>query len=126
MMNYPVKHNISLAILLFCLWLGLSGQLNVLMLSLGLASTLFVVDFSHRMVTIDREMYPAHLTPLLLRFWLFLTREVIAANIDVVKRIFKPGKNISPQLYLCAYIFSRHKNTFYDIDIGSNDFTGQK
>ncbi|MDB4575655.1 Na+/H+ antiporter subunit E [bacterium] len=99
MMNYPVKHNISLAILLFCLWLGLSGQLNVLMLSLGLASTLLVVYFSHRMDTIDREKYPAHLTPLLLRFWLFLTREVIAANIDVVKRIFKPGKNISPQLF---------------------------
>jgi multicomponent Na+:H+ antiporter subunit E len=51
------------------------------------------------MDSIDHEKYPAHLTPLLLRFWLFLTREVIAANIDVVKRIFKPGKNISPQLF---------------------------
>ena len=97
-MNYPVKHNISLAVLLFLLWLALSGQLNVLMLSLGLASTLFVVYLSHRMDTIDREKYPANMTPLLLRFWLFLFREVIAANIDVVKRIYTPGKNISPQL----------------------------
>lgn len=99
MMNYPVKHNISLAVLLFSLWLGLSGQFNVLTLSLGLVSTLLIVYFSRRMDIIDRESYPAHLTPLLLRFWLFLTREVIVANIDVLKRIFKPGKNISPQLF---------------------------
>lgn len=97
-MNYPVKHSISLAVLLFALWLGLSGQFNVLMLSLGLASTLFVIYFSHRMDAIDRQKYPTHLTPQLLRFWLFLTREVIVANLDVVRRIFTPGKNISPQL----------------------------
>jgi multicomponent Na+:H+ antiporter subunit E len=96
--NYPVKHSIGLAVLLFLLWLALSGQLNLLMLSLGLASTLFIVYVSHRMDVIDREEYPANMTPLLLRFWLFLTREIVIANIDVVKRIFKPGKNISPQL----------------------------
>jgi multicomponent Na+:H+ antiporter subunit E len=96
--NYPVKHSISLAVLLFLLWLGLSGQFNVLMLSLGLASTLFIVYISHRMDIIDREEYPANMTPMLLRFWVFLSREIVLANIDVVKRIFKPGKNISPQL----------------------------
>jgi multicomponent Na+:H+ antiporter subunit E len=98
-MSYTVKHNISLAVLLFSLWLGLSGLLNVLMLSLGIASTLLVVYFSYRMDSIDNERYPTRLTPGLLRFWLFLSREVIAANIDVVRRIFKPGKNISPQLF---------------------------
>lgn len=98
-MNYPVKHTISLGVLLFLLWLGLSGQLSVLMLSLGLASTLVVVYIAHRMDVIDREKYPTHLTILLLRFWLFLSREVIIANIDVLKRIFSPGKNISPQLF---------------------------
>ena len=36
---------------------------------------------------------------MLLRFWLFLAREIVVANIDVIKRIFKPGKNISPQLF---------------------------
>jgi multicomponent Na+:H+ antiporter subunit E len=69
------------------------------MISLGLLSTLFVVYISHRMDVIDHETYPAHMTFLLLRFWLFLAREVIIANIDVIKRIFKPGKNISPQLF---------------------------
>ena len=98
-MKYPVKHTISLGILLFALWLGLSGQLNVLMLSLGVVSTLLIVYLAHRMDLIDEEIYPAHMTVLLLRFWLFLAREIIVANIDVIKRIFKPGKNISPQLF---------------------------
>jgi len=98
-MKYPVKHIISLSALLFALWLGLSGQINALMVSLGLASTIAIVAITHRMDTIDSETYPAHMNLLLLRFWLFLAREVIIANIDVVKRIFTPGKNISPQLF---------------------------
>jgi len=98
-MKYPVKHIISLGALLFALWLGLSGQINALMISLGLASTIVIVAITHRMDTIDNETYPAHMNLLLLRFWLFLAREVVIANIDVVKRIFRPGKNISPQLF---------------------------
>jgi len=98
-MNYPVKHSISLGVLLFALWLGLSGQLNVMLISVGLASILVILYVTHRMDVIDKEIYPAHMTVLLLRFWLFLAREVIIANIDVIKRIFKPGKNISPQLF---------------------------
>lgn len=98
-MNYPAKHTISLGLLLFALWLALSGQFNVLMLSLGLASILLIIYIAHRMDVIDQEAYPAHMTVLLFRFWFFLTREIILANIDVLKRIFKPGKNISPQLF---------------------------
>jgi len=98
-MNYPVKHAFSLGALLFMLWLGLSGQTSILMLSLGLASTVFIIFITQRMDSIDREKYPAHMNVLLVRFWFFLAREVIIANIDVLKRIFKPGKNISPQLF---------------------------
>lgn len=98
-MNYPTKHTISLGFLLFALWLALSGQFNVMMLSLGLASTAVIIYIAHRMDVIDQEKYPAHMTVLLFRFWLFLAREVIVANIDVLKRIFRPGKNISPQLF---------------------------
>lgn len=98
-MNYPVKHTIGLAALLFSLWLSLSGQLNALMLSLGLASTLLIVFIANRMDVVDGEKYPTHMNTLLLRFWMVLFREVIISNIDVLKRIFKPGKNISPQLF---------------------------
>ena len=98
-MKYPVKHIVSLGVVLFALWLGLSGHLTPLMLSLGVASTLLTVYIAHRMDVIDHETYPAHMRILLVRFWFFLGREIVAANIDVIKRIFKPGKNISPQLF---------------------------
>ena len=98
-MKYPVKHIISLGVVLFALWLGLSGHLTPLMLSLGLISTLLTVYIAHRMDVVDHETYPAHMTALLVRFWIFLAREIVLANIDVIKRIFKPGKNISPQLF---------------------------
>ena len=98
-MRYPLKHTINLTVLLIALWLGLSGQLNVSMLLLGLASTFLIVYLAHRMDVVDEEIYPAHMTMLLIRFWVFLAKEVILANIDVIKRIFKPGKNISPQLF---------------------------
>jgi multicomponent Na+:H+ antiporter subunit E len=98
-MKYRVKHIISLGILLFALWVVLSGKFNVLMLSLGLASTVLIVLITLRMDRTDREQYPVHMTILLWRFWLFLAREVIISNIDVIKRILKPGKNISPQFF---------------------------
>ena len=98
-MRYPLKHTINLTVLLIALWLGLSGQLNVSMLLLGLASTFLIVYLAHRMDVVDEDIYPAHMTMLLIRFWVFLAKEVILANIDVIKRIFKPGKNISPQLF---------------------------
>jgi multicomponent Na+:H+ antiporter subunit E len=98
-MKYSVKHIISLGVVLFALWLGLSGHLTPMMLSLGLASTLLTVYISHRMDVVDHETYPAHMTLLLGRFWIYLAREIVLANIDVIKRIFKPGKNISPQLF---------------------------
>lgn len=98
-MRYRSKHTVNLGILLLGLWLGLSGQINPMMLSLGLVSTLIVVYLALRMDTIDKEIYPANMTMLMLRFWLFLIREIIAANIDVIKRIFRPGPNISPQLF---------------------------
>lgn len=97
-MKYTIKHIYTLGLLLIALWLGLSGQINVLMLSLGLVSTLIVLYLSLRMDAIDREIYPAHMTILTLRFWLFLASEIIVANIDVIKRIFRPGKSISPQM----------------------------
>ena len=78
----------------------LSGYLSPAMLGLGLLSACAIVYLTNRMDRIDREIYPARLTLLLIRFWLFLAREVVRANIDVIKRIFRRGEdNISPQLF---------------------------
>ena len=91
-------HIISLAVLLFVFWLGLSGHFTPLLIGLGIASTLLAVHLAHRMDILDHETHPALLTLRLVRFWLFLAVEVVKANIDVIRRILRPGKSISPQL----------------------------
>lgn len=91
-------HIVSLAALLFALWLGLSGHFTPLLLGLGLASTGLAVYLAHRMDILDHETHPAVLTPQLVRFWIYLSGEIVKANIDVIRRILRPGKSISPQL----------------------------
>ena len=92
-----MKHIISLGILLFGLWLGLSGQMKPLLLSLGLASVLLALYLAHRMDVVDHESHPIHLTFRLMRFTAYLISQIVLANWDVVKRIVKPGKTFSPQ-----------------------------
>ena len=89
---------LSFALLLFCLWILLSGHFDPLLLSLGLASTLLTLFLSLRMNVVDHESHPIHLTRQLLRFHGFLVREILVANLDVARRILTPGKSISPEL----------------------------
>ena len=93
-----MKHAASLTLTLFILWLLLSGHYNVLLISLGLISSLLTVVLALRMDVIDHESHPLHLRRQLPRYWVFLSREVILANLDVVRRILTPGKSFSPQL----------------------------
>lgn len=93
-----MKHAASLTLTLFILWLLLSGHYNVLLISLGLLSSLLTVVLALRMDVIDHESHPLHLRRQLPRYWVFLSREVILANLDVARRILTPGKSFSPQL----------------------------
>jgi len=93
-----LKHAVSLTLTLFILWLLLSGHYNVLLISLGLISSLLTVVLALRMDVIDHESHPLHLRRQLPRFLVFLSREIVLANLDVVRRILTPGKSFSPQL----------------------------
>jgi len=88
----------SYGILLFVFWLLLSGHFDPLMLGFGLASVLLTLFLVKRMNIIDDESYPLHLLSKLPAFFVFLFREIVKANIDVIKRILTPGQSISPQL----------------------------
>lgn len=89
---------IIVASLIFLFWFMLSGHTEALLIGLGIFSTLLSVYLSKRMNIIDHESYPVHLSFRLLRYYLFLGKEIIVANIDVMKRILTPGKSISPTL----------------------------
>lgn len=83
---------------IFLFWFMLSGHTEVLLIALGLLSTLLTIFLSRRMNIIDHESYPFHLSMRLLRYYLFLGKEILVTNIDVVKRIIKPGSSISPKI----------------------------
>lgn len=76
----------------------LSGHTEPLLIVLGILSSLLSVYLSKRMNIIDHESYPFHLSARLLRYYPYLVKEIIVANIDVIKRILKPGHSISPQI----------------------------
>ena len=90
----------SYAAFLFTVWLLLSGHLEPLMLGLGLASVLLTVILIRRMTLIDHESYPLHLSSKMPSFLVFILREIVKANIDVIKRIMTFKRSaISPQLF---------------------------
>ena len=86
-------------LLLLMFWLFLSGHFEPLLLGLGLASVGLTIFLMRRMNMIDHEIYPFHLFSRLPAFLVYILREIVIANIDVIKRIMTTsGKAISPQL----------------------------
>ena len=101
----------GLAIFLAAAWALLSGHFGVLILGLGAASSVFVVVIARRMVLIDREGFPIHLTWRLPVYWLWILRQIVLSNIAVVRHIFARPLVISPR--------------FIDVDAGQADDLGQ-
>jgi len=88
----------SYGVVLFVFWLLLSGHFEPLLLGLGVASVVLTVFLAKRMNVIDHESYPLHLSLRFPAYLICLFREIVTANINVIKRIltFK-GRSISPQ-----------------------------
>jgi len=85
--------------LLLLFWILLSGHLEPLLLGFGMASVALTVFLSRRMNVIDHESYPLHLSSKLPGFYVYIFREIVKSNIDVVKRVVGwRGASISPQL----------------------------
>lgn len=93
-----MKHAISLSLVLFGVWLLLSGHYVPLLLTFGVVSTVIAVYVSMRMDVIDHEGHPVHLSWRAIIYWPWLIWQIILANIDVAKRILKPGLSISPHV----------------------------
>jgi multicomponent Na+:H+ antiporter subunit E len=93
-----MKHTLSLFITLAIFWFLNSGHYNVLILSLGFASIVLILVISHKMDVVDQESQPLYLTPDIFTYYVWLTKEIIQANITVVKHIWLGKKSISPTL----------------------------
>ncbi len=86
------------AVLIFAFWLLLSGHTEPLLIVLGVISSLLTIFLASRMKVIDGESYPIEMLPRLFKYYFFLAKEIVLANLDVIKRILKPGKSISPKV----------------------------
>lgn len=93
-----MRHAISLSLVLFVVWLLLSGHYEPLTTSLGVASCLFVAWIAHRMDVADHEGHPIHLTWRAAFYWPWLFGEIVKSNIDVARIILNPRLPIRPQI----------------------------
>jgi len=93
-----MRHTIFLSLSLAIFWLANSGHNTVLMLSLAAISILLVLFIAHRMDVIDHESQPLHLTLKLPGYYLWLIKEIVLANLQVVKHIWLGNSSISPTL----------------------------
>jgi len=84
--------------MLVIFWLLNSGHNSALMLSLGAASIALVLYIAHRMDVVDHESQPVHLSLKLPGYFVWLLKNLVHANIAVVKHIWLGNGSISPTL----------------------------
>ncbi|MCH7564402.1 MAG: Na+/H+ antiporter subunit E [Gemmatimonadetes bacterium] len=86
----------SLGVMLFGVWLLLSGHYTPLLLGFGVGSSILVVLIAMRMDVVDHEGVPLYLGPRVLAYIPWLLLEILRANIIVARIILHPALPISP------------------------------
>ena len=89
-------HAFSLGIIIFGLWLILSGHYTPFFMITGFLCSLFVVLLSIRMDIIDHDHQPLMLGWKLLVYLPWLTYQIILSNLMVSRCILSPRSCISP------------------------------
>lgn len=94
-----MRFGLVLAIVLAAYWLSLSGYLdNIMILSLGGISILLVLGLCIRMKIMDEETVPYLQTPKAISYFVWLFKEIIKANVQVVKAVLSPDLEVSPTI----------------------------
>ena len=94
-----MKHVFALGVTPYATWLLLSGVYQPLFFLLGAISCAICVGIALRMEVVDRETHPVHLSAKLPVYWLWLSKEIVLANVDVARRILSPSLPIRPRLF---------------------------
>jgi len=91
---------IAIFIVLFALWLLLSGIYTPMITGLGFASSLLVVFIIRRMDTVDGDRVELHLSPWrLTKYMIWLMVEIARANWAVTKVILSRKMNIHQHIF---------------------------
>ena len=91
-----MRHTISVVVLLAVIWIANSGFFTLLHLSFGVVSIVFVVWLAHRMDVVDEESQPIHMTMKLPLYYWWLLVQIVRANVDVVRHVWRPKLSITP------------------------------
>lgn len=95
-----VKHIPWLVLILSIFWLVNSGHFDALLLGLGLLSVILVVLINIRMEGINGEYQPPILfSARLPAYLLWLFREIVKSNLQVVRCIWQRKPAISPTVF---------------------------
>ena len=86
----------GLGVMLFGVWLLLSGHYTPLLLGFGVGSSVLVVLIAMRMDVVDHEGVPLYTTPRVLAYIPWLLLEILRANINVARIILDRRLPISP------------------------------
>ena len=92
-------HIISLTLILYALWLLLSGHYTILLLVVGALSVLTVIFISKKMGIVDKEGHPIRFLFRGITYWPWLVLQIIKSNIDIALRILNPSLSIQPKFY---------------------------
>ena len=88
-----------LVFLLGTFWLINSGHFDFLLLGFGAFSVLFVIWISNRMSRLSGEYQPPVILSLKLPFYiLWLLKEIVKSNLEVIRLIWQRHPAIDPQL----------------------------
>lgn len=88
-------------VLLYAVWILLSGFFTPFLLTVGALSALAVAAWSWRMgffADEEREGYPIHLSSRALTYWPWLLWEIVKSAWTVTKAILSPRAAISPMV----------------------------
>jgi len=78
-----IARTVSLSLLLAATWLVWSGLFKPLLLALGAFSCAITIIMIRRMRFFDEETYPFYFSVRLVRFWLWLGKEIWNSSIEV-------------------------------------------
>ena len=87
---------VLLGVLLAAAWLLWSGFFKPLLLVLGAVSCALVLVIAHRMHLFDTDVFALRFTTRLVRFWVWLGREIVRSSLEVTRAVLSPRLNISP------------------------------
>ncbi|MEM7165033.1 MAG: Na+/H+ antiporter subunit E [Planctomycetota bacterium] len=95
---------LSLFVTLYVFWLVLSGQFhNTFLMVVGAVCCAGVTAFSARMGIVDEEGHPIEWLARFVPYAAWLLWQILLSNIDVARRVWMPGSNISPRMVEVPY-----------------------